>query len=179
MPFTAVGVSPHASAAGAQSGSTRSSAYGRHAHDGYAPVMALENERYVLDLCDKILSSVGVRQHRFDWLRGGPPPRTDNRRALPVDAYYPTKRLVIEFHEKQHTEAVKHFDKPDMLTVSGVHRGIQRRIYDDRHRELIPAHGLSLVIIPMSDFTVRGGSIVTRREAGLTTVSRAHREHLS
>jgi len=74
---------------------------------------------------------------------------------------------------------VEHFGKPDVLTVSGVHRGIQRRIYDDRRRELIPAHGLSLVIIPLSDFTVRGGSIVKRREAGLNTVSRALREHLS
>ncbi len=141
--------------------------------------MALENERYVLDLCDEVLGELGRRQHRFEWLRGDPSPKTGNRRALPVDAYYPTKRLVIEFQEKQHTEAVKHFDKPDVLTVSGVHRGIQPRIYDDRRRELIPAHGLSLVIIPMVEFAVRGGSIVKRREAGFNTVSRALREHLS
>jgi hypothetical protein len=141
--------------------------------------MVLENERYVLDLCDEVLGLVGMRQHRFEWLKGDPSPKTGNRRALPVDAYYPTKRLVIEFHEKQHTQAVKHFDKPDVLTVSGVHRGIQRRIYDDRRRELIPAHGLSLVVIPLSDFTVRRGSIVKRREADLNTVSRALREHLS
>ncbi|MFD1575788.1 hypothetical protein ACFSEO_16770 [Agromyces cerinus subsp. nitratus] len=95
-----------------------------------------------------------------------------------MDAYYPSLRLVVEFHEKQHTEAVKHFDKPEVLTVSGAHRGIQRRLYDDRRRELIPARGLSLVIIPMTDFTVRGRFIVKHREADLAVVRDALAAHL-
>lgn len=140
--------------------------------------MALENERYVLDLCDEALGTASRRQHTFEWLRGDPSPKTGRRKPLPVDAYYPSLRLVVEFHEKQHSEAVKHFDKPDVLTVSGVHRGIQRKLYDDRRRELIPAHGLSLVIIPMSDFTVRGRFIVKQHEADLKVVRQALRDHL-
>ena len=139
--------------------------------------MALENESYVLDLCDEVLDSKGRRQHTFEWLTGDPSQKTGRRKPLPVDAYYPALRLVVEFHEKQHTEAVKHFDKPDVLTVSGVHRGIQRRLYDNRRRELIPAHGLSLVIIPMSDFEVRGRSIAKNREADLGVVRKALAAH--
>jgi hypothetical protein len=44
-----------------------------------------------------------------------------------------------------------HFDKPDVLTVSGVHRGIQRRIYDKRRAVEIPAHGLRLIVVKPSD----------------------------
>lgn len=135
--------------------------------------MAKENESYVLDLCDEVLGAAGRRQHTFEWLKGDPSPKTGNRKALPVDAYYPSLRLVVEFHEKQHTEAVKHFDKPDVLTVSGVHRGIQRKLYDDRRRQLIPARGLSLVIIPMSDFTVRSHHIVKNHESDLNVVRKA------
>lgn len=140
--------------------------------------MAKQNESYVLDLCDEVLGSKGRRQHTFEWLTGDPSPKSGNRRALPVDAYYPSLRLVVEFHEKQHTEAVKHFDKPDVLTVSGVHRGIQRKLYDDRRRELIPARGLSLVIIPMSYFTVRSHLIVKDQESDLKVVREALAAHL-
>jgi hypothetical protein len=83
--------------------------------------------------------------------------------TLPVDAFWPTLDLVMEFNERQHSEAVPHFDKLDVMTVSGVPRGGengQRRIYDLRRDELIPAHGLRLVRIYMSDFTVRRHHIV-------------------
>ncbi|WP_309751901.1 hypothetical protein [Novosphingobium sp.] len=45
---------------------------------------------------------------------------------LPVDAWYPELALVIEYRERQHSEAVKFFDQRE--TVSGVGRGEQRRI---------------------------------------------------
>ncbi len=99
------------------------------------------DEAYVIDLCDALLSEHASRQHRFDWLVGDPG-RDGRRRSLPVDAYYAEHRLVIEYRERQHDEPVAHFDKPNALTVSGVHRGIQRRIYDDRRAVEIPAHGL-------------------------------------
>lgn len=135
--------------------------------------MALENERYVLSLCDEALGIASQRQHRFVWLLGDESPNTGRKIPLPVDAYWPSLALVVEFYEKQHTEAVAHFDKPDKLTVSGVHRGTQRRIYDERRRELIPAHGLTLVIIPMSGFCVKGRFIVQRHENDLDLVKRA------
>jgi hypothetical protein len=75
---------------------------------------------------------------------------------LPVDAYYAAHRLVIEYRERQHDEPVAHFDKPDVLTVSGVHRGIQRRIYDDRRAVEIPAHGLRLIVVKPGDLTADG-----------------------
>jgi hypothetical protein len=108
------------------------------------------DEAYVVDLCDAILEEPASRQHRFDWLVGDPG-RNGARRTLPVDAYYAGHRLVVEYRERQHDEAVAHFDKPGVLTVSGVHRGIQRRIYDDRRAAEIPVHGLHLIVITPRD----------------------------
>lgn len=135
--------------------------------------MALENERYVLALCDEALGVTSKRQWTFDWLLGDESGKTGRRRPLPVDAYWPTLGLVVEFHEKQHTEAVAHFDKPNRMTVSGVHRGWQRKIYDDRRRDLIPRHDLTLVIILMADFTVKGRFIVQNHDADLSVVRAA------
>jgi hypothetical protein len=114
------------------------------------------DEHYVLDLCDEVLGARSSRQHRFDWLVGDTSPKTGKAAQLPVDAYWERLKLVVEFREHQHYEAVTHFDKPDRPTVSGVHRGEQRRIYDLRREELIPAHGLRLIIIKSSDFELRG-----------------------
>lgn len=104
------------------------------------------DENYVLDLCDEILNQKGLRQHRFDFLHG------DSGTKLPVDIYYPSLNLVIEYRETQHTNSVRHFDKPDVMTVSGVHRGEQRKIYDQRRRDLLPKHGIKLIEIGYSDF---------------------------
>ncbi|GAA1250373.1 hypothetical protein GCM10009633_23880 [Janibacter melonis] len=109
-------------------------------------VRADRDEDYVIDVCDQILGEPALRQHRFDWLRGDPG-RTGRRVALPVDAYWPDPAVVVEYRELQHERPNRHFDKPDRLTISGVHRGIQRAIYDARRDELIPAHGIRLVVI--------------------------------
>jgi hypothetical protein len=58
------------------------------------------DEAYVLDLCDAILREPASRQHRFDWLVGDPG-RNGRSRALPVDAYYAARRLVVECRERQ------------------------------------------------------------------------------
>lgn len=104
------------------------------------------DETYVLDLCDELLGCQSQRQATFDFLRGDPG-RLGMRRCLPVDAFYVNHALVIEYRERQRSEAIRHFDKPDRITVSGVHRGEQRRLYDNRRRELLPANGLLLVEI--------------------------------
>jgi hypothetical protein len=108
------------------------------------------DEAYVVDLCDEVLGERASRQHRFPWLLGDPG-RSGSRVALPVDAFYEAHKLVVEYRERQHDEPVAHFDKPDRLTVSGVHRGEQRRLYDRRREELIPANGLRLVVVRPSD----------------------------
>ncbi len=119
---------------------------------GCVPGRRDSDESYVLDLCDEVLRTRGRRQHRFDWLLGDPG-KSGRRVRLPVDAYWPAEALVVEYRERQHEVPVRHFDKPERLTVSGVHRGEQRRIYDERRERSIPEHGLRLVIVKPDDLT--------------------------
>ncbi|MFD3504598.1 hypothetical protein ACFWWT_42975 [Streptomyces sp. NPDC058676] len=108
------------------------------------------DEAYVVGLCNQVLGETAFTQHTFDWLLGDP--GIGGRRArLPVDAFWPGHQLVVEYRELQHDQPVSHFDKPDRLTVSGVHRGKQRTLYDDRRESEIPAHGLRLVVIRPAD----------------------------
>lgn len=102
------------------------------------------DESYVIDLCDAVLQLKALRQHRFDFLVG------DSGTRLPVDAYYPSLNLVVEFKEKQHTEEVKFFDKRQ--TVSGMGRGEQRKLYDQRRRDVLPKHGIKLIELDYSNF---------------------------
>lgn len=110
------------------------------------------DEKYVLDLCDKIVGKKSSRQYRFDFLLGD----TNGLRKpskLPVDAYYSELNLVIEYKEKQHSEEVPFFDKKDKITVSNVHRGEQRKIYDQRRREVLSTHGIKLLEISYLDLS--------------------------
>lgn len=108
------------------------------------------DEAYVLDLCDDVLGERGSRQHRFDWLVGDAG-RTGRRVRLPVDGYWRGHGLVVEYREIQHDRPIPYFDKPYRLTISGVHRGEQRALYDARRDKQIPAHGLRLVVIKPVD----------------------------
>lgn len=111
--------------------------------------MPRESEIYVIDLCDRILKLKSYRQHRFDFLKGDP--NKQGRCALlPVDGYYPELNLVIEYHERQHSEAVPLFDK--RMTVSGITRDQQRRLYDQRRSEILPQHGIQLIVLSYTDF---------------------------
>jgi hypothetical protein len=108
------------------------------------------DESYVIGLCNEALGEQASTQHRFEWLLGDPD--AGGRRAtLPVDGYWPGHQLVVEYRELQHDQPVAHFDKPDKLTVSGVHRGEQRALYDARRDVEIPARGLRLVVIRPAD----------------------------
>ena len=129
------------------------------------------DEHYVLDLCDEVLGEAGLRQHRFAWLAGDPSPKTGRTVALPVDGYWPDNNVVVEFYERQHSEAVPFFDKPDRITVSGVPRGEQRALYDERRRQLIPQHGIRLVIVTLDEFESRRGKIVRSRERDRAAVA--------
>lgn len=102
------------------------------------------DEHYVIDLCDEVLGLKSSRQHCFDFLKG------DTGRRLPVDAYYEELGLVVEYCESQHSESTPFFDRK--MTVSGVTRGEQRRIYDKRRADILPKHGLRLVVIDYKDF---------------------------
>ncbi|MFN6549531.1 hypothetical protein ACP6C7_03955 [Mycolicibacterium septicum] len=128
------------------------------------------DEHYVLDLCDELLDMSGIRQARFDWLRGDPTPRLPRGVKLPVDGYWPDLDLVVEFQEEQHTQPTAFFDRRH--TVSGVGRGEQRRRYDERKRTLIPQHGLRLVVIEKSAFTLKRRRIARDRARDLEVVRR-------
>ena len=111
------------------------------------------DEAYVIGLCEEMLGERAIRQHRFSWLQGDSN-ESGRRTRLPVDAYFPEHELVVEYRERQHYEAVPHFDKPDRMTVSGVHRGEQRRRYDERRETEIPQHGLALIVLRYDQFDV-------------------------
>lgn len=119
------------------------------------------DESYVIDLCDRILDQASLRQHRLPFLLGDPG-KAGRRVALPVDAFYPALSLAIEYHERQHLDAIAHFDKPDRLTVSGVHRGEQRRIYDERRRLILPKHGVTLLVISFAQLHHRASGRLVR-----------------
>jgi hypothetical protein len=113
-----------------------------------AGARATSDEHYVIDLCDEILGERALRQHHFVWLLGEPA-RDGGARQLPVDGYYEVRRLVVEYRERQHDEAVPFFDRRQ--TVSGVGRGEQRRLYDERREREIPKHGLRLLVVRPQD----------------------------
>jgi hypothetical protein len=73
----------------------------------------------ILALCDRLLEEVGRRRHMFAWLRA---PGSSAGNWLAVDAYYPRARLVV------------------MCSAMP-----QR--YERLYRELIPAHGLGLLML--------------------------------
>lgn len=118
------------------------------------------DEDYVIDLCDEVLKEKALRQHCFDFLRGDSRKGGKPGRKLPVDANYESKKLVIEYNEKQHTESVALFDKKK--TISGVSRGEQRKIYDNRRAEVLPQHGIEFVVISYDDFEYDGRKRIKR-----------------
>lgn len=129
------------------------------------------DEHYVLDLCDEVLESKGLRQHRFDFLLGDPNAQGKCAK-LPVDSYYPELNLVIEYKEQQHTKPNKHFDKPDLFTVSGVHRGEQRKIYDQRRLDVLPKHGISVLEISYSNFECDSKDRILRSDKNIEKVKK-------
>lgn len=129
------------------------------------------DEHYVLDLCDEVLGSKGLRQHRFDFLLGDPNAQGKCTK-LPVDSYYPELNLVIEYKEQQHTKSNKFFDKPDLFTVSCVHRGEQRKIYDKRRLEVLPNHGIRVIEIFYSDFNHDSKDRILRGNGDLERVKK-------
>ena len=121
------------------------------------------DESYVIDLCDEVLKLKALRQHRFDFLKG------DSGTKLPVDAYYPSLNLVVEFKERQHTEEVKFFDRRQ--TVSGIGRGEQRKLYDQRRREVLPKQGIKLIELDYSDFEhTRGKKLLRNKTEDLKVI---------
>src|ERR1700730_193237 len=101
---------------------------------------------YVIDLLAARLGEPS-REVRFDWCRGDPSPARPSGTLLPFDAVWPERRLIVEVYEDQSGKPVAHFDNRYRLTVTGVHRGEQRRLYDQRKIEAARRAGYTVVVI--------------------------------
>jgi len=86
---------------------------------------------YILNLCDDLLAQPSFRKYRFPFLVG------DKGRTLPVDAYYPSLNLVVEYHQEEGGE----------------------RSHDQRRRDVLLEHGVSFVELGFADFPHDGGRL--------------------
>ena len=109
--------------------------------------MPRQQERYCAKLVSDVLDGVEYKLgHRFSFLRGDPTLKRPKGVTLPVDVYYPDFKLVLEFREAQHySDRVPFWDK--RITATGQARKEQRRKYDKRREEVLPANGIKLLII--------------------------------
>ncbi|MFC2023624.1 HIT family protein [Chloroflexota bacterium] len=122
---------------------------------------AESDEKYILDLVAEVLVEPDYRwQHRFPTLVGDVG-KDGRRRPLPVDGYFPRHRLIVEYWEVQHSAPVPIMDEG--LTVSGVSRGHQRRLYDQRRQQWADAQGLKLVILDYRGFDTDEGGRLRRQ----------------
>lgn len=108
-----------------------------------------KTERYLVTLLETILGPAD-RTKRFAWAVGDPSPKTGRVAKLPFDAVWERRKLIVEVDEEQHRDATPFFDKPHRLTVSGVPRREQRRLYDIRKRTAAAAQGYVVVAIEWS-----------------------------
>jgi hypothetical protein len=102
---------------------------------------------YVIGLLDEILDGGVEREKRYPWALGDRSDKTGRQARLPFDAVWEARRLVVEVDEDQHRRPVTFWDKPDRLTMSGVDRQEQRRIYDQRKRAAARSRGYTVVEI--------------------------------
>ncbi|GAH70154.1 unnamed protein product, partial [marine sediment metagenome] len=75
--------------------------------------------------------------------------------TLPVDAFYPTFKLVLEFREGQHYGDRFAF-RDNRITATGEMRKEQRQKYDKKREEILPANGIKLLII--YDYEITGNT---------------------
>lgn len=125
--------------------------------------MPREDQNYIIDLCDELLNMKASREHTFDFLRGDPSDKFQKGKKLPVDAFYPLLKLVIEFEESHHSNPVKIFDKPNVMTISGVNRAEQRIKYVELRKEILPKEKLILLFFQFDEFELRRKRLIKNR----------------
>lgn len=109
----------------------------------------MDDEDYIIALCDEVLGLTAERQCKFPFLLGDVGQR-GGRAHLPVDAFYDELKLAIEYRELQHSAPVAIMDYKQ--TISGMSRADQRRKYDQRRRVVLPAYDIRLVELDYSMF---------------------------
>ena len=102
------------------------------------------DEIYVVDLISEIMDENYKGQMKFDSLLGDPG-KSGQKRKLPVDAYFPKANLIVEYLEKQHFESVNVMDR--RMTISGVCRGEQRKLYDLRKEKWATDNQIRFMVV--------------------------------
>lgn len=125
---------------------------------------AESDQYYLLNLCDKLLDQSASRQHKFGFILGDFHKNDKTRSALPVDAYYSKPEFVIEFLDNGNETEIE-FGKPGRVTVSGVDRAEQRKIYAQRKRKALRSKEIPLVEIDFSAFECDAHNKLVRNEA--------------
>ena len=137
------------------------------------------DENYIINLCDDLLKDTASRQHRFPFLLGDFHRDKKSRTKLPVDAYYQSLNLVLEYRIKQQTEEVASLDKPETKTVSGVSLDEQRKIYNLRRKEVLLRKEINLIEINYYAFEYDSEfNIVRNKEKDIEILEGILREYL-
>jgi hypothetical protein len=122
-----------------------------------------KDEDYIISRCDKVLGQKAKRRKRFPFLVGHKSLETGRRSRLPVDAFYPNLKLVIEYHERQHSESVPWWD--NKIMPCGCTRGKQRKAYDQIRRRILPKYGLSLIELDFRLFPLKSSKRLLRNHS--------------
>ncbi len=109
--------------------------------------MPRKQERYCAKLVSAALGGIEYKENcRFDFLRGNPTLKRPQGATLPVDAYYPVSKVVLEFREGQHYG--NRFDfRDNRITATGETRKEQRQKYDRKREDILPTKGIKLLVI--------------------------------
>ncbi len=123
------------------------------------------DEKYVLDLLSEILKDEFQWQKRFDGLLGDPG-KSGRQTKLPVDAYFPNRKLIVEYRERQHYKSTPIMD--NRMTISGVPRGMQRKLYDCRKEDWAKKNNYNFLAISYENlFHNRNGRLKRDKEKDL------------
>lgn len=114
---------------------------------------------YILNFCDSLLGQTSFREYRFPFLVG------DRGKTLPVASFYPDLNLVVELLEEQSPEAAS----PGDTKTLGRRPSDQYR-YDQRKRDVLLEHGISLIELYLTDFPHDGQGRLKRFPTGIREV---------
>lgn len=127
------------------------------------------DEKYVIDLIKDILGLEYEWQKKFDTLRGDPG-KKGHMKKLPVDAYFLQRNLIVEYREKQHSQSVNIMNR--RMTISGVNRGDQRKIYDMRKELWAKENNINFLVINFSDLVhKKSGRLYRNKEKDREIIS--------
>ncbi|WP_111707271.1 hypothetical protein [Lutibacter citreus] len=107
------------------------------------------DEYYVLNLCDEILNEKASRQYTFPFLLGDFHKDKISRTKLPLDGFYHSLNLVIEYRVKQQ---FNEDPKSETRTISGVSREEQQKLYNERKRDVLSRKNVNLIEINYYSF---------------------------